>query len=80
MAEYRVENKTNQTIWWRDGAWLSGDLGPGESRNQGSDHDADVTMFGKDSGGNNHEWGRVWIYRDRTLEVYGDKNWRHRRS
>jgi hypothetical protein len=74
MAEYRVENKTNGTIWWRDGAWTSDDRGPGVHVIT-SDHDADVTMYGKDSSGN-HEWGRVWIYLDRTLEVYGDKNWR----
>jgi hypothetical protein len=75
MGEYRVDNKTGQTIWWRDGAVPMGDRGAGVHVIQ-SDHDADVTMYGKDSGGNNHEWGRVWIYLDRTLEVYGDKNWR----
>ena len=48
--KYRVENKTNRTIFWRDGSWLSGDLPPGEARNVDSDHDADVTIYAKTSG------------------------------
>lgn len=34
------------------------------------DADASVTMYG---GGK--EWGRVWIQRGKTLEVYGEKDW-----
>jgi hypothetical protein len=79
MASYRVENKTGQRIWWRDGAWTSGEKASGDVSTIDADHDADVTMYGKDSGGD-HEWGRVWLLLGATLEVYGDKNWRLRRS
>jgi len=72
--QYTVSNNTNITIWWKDGGWYSGDLKPGEVRTVDSDHNADVTMFGKDQRGD-VEWGRVWILLDKTLQVYGDKNW-----
>jgi hypothetical protein len=76
MASYQVANMTNPavTIWWRDAGWNSGDLRHGDVRTVDSDHDADVTMFGKDGSGD-HEWGRVWIQLGKRLEVYGDKNW-----
>lgn len=74
MGQYRVENKTDMTIWWRDGAWTSGDLLKNDARTVDSDHNADVTMFGKDKDGD-HEWGRVWILLDCTLVVTGDKSW-----
>ena len=77
MADYRVVNSTNQTIFWRDGAWNSPEVRAGQALDQESNHDADVTMYGKDGGGD-HEWGRVWIHIGTTLEVYGDKNWRSR--
>ena len=36
------------TIWWKDGGWTGGDLPPGEAcATVESDHDADVTLFGK---------------------------------
>ena len=73
-SSYQVANKTGQTIWWRDAGWSSGDLPPGDVRTVESDHNADVTMFGKGQGGD-HEWGRVWILLGKTLEVYGDKDW-----
>jgi hypothetical protein len=75
MSQYTVANKTSQTIWWQDGAWTSGDLLSGDVRTVESNHDADVTMFGKGSSGNRDEWGRVWILLGKTLEVYGDKVW-----
>ena len=74
MAQYKVANKTSGTIWWKDAGWNSGDLRAGDVRTVDSDHNADVTMFGKDSKGD-HEWGRVWILLGKTLEVYGDKEW-----
>lgn len=80
MASYRVENKTRQRIWWRDAGWTSGEKAPGDVSTVDSDHDADVTMFGKDSSGGDREWGRVWLLLGTTLEVHGDKNWRLRRS
>ena len=75
MTSYTVANDTNQIIWWRDGAWTSGDLQSGNVLTVDSNHDADVTMFGKDSAGNNHEWGRVWILLGKKLVVHGDKHW-----
>jgi hypothetical protein len=72
--QYTVVNKTNGTIWWKDAGWYSGDVDPGEERTVDSDHNADVTMYGKDQRGDS-EWGRVWILLGTTLEVYGNKNW-----
>jgi hypothetical protein len=74
MAQYRVENKTNQVIWWKDKGWLSGDLPPGEVRAVESDHDADVTIFAKIQN-RDWDWGRVWILLGRTLEVQGKQSW-----
>jgi hypothetical protein len=75
MAEqYTVANKSTVTIWWKDGGWYSGELKAGDVRTVDSNHDADVTMFGKNQSGDT-EWGRVWIPLDKTLEVYGNKNW-----
>jgi hypothetical protein len=73
--QYTVSNKANITIWWKDGGWNSGDLKPGNVRTVDSNHDADVTIFGKNQQGVDTEWGRVWIPLDTTLEVYGKKNW-----
>jgi activator of HSP90 ATPase len=77
QRKYRVENQTNFVIWWRDQSWTSGELAPGQSRAIDSNHDADITMFGK-TGPNkkDEEWGRVWIQRGRTLEVRGKLDWR----
>ena len=72
--QYTVANKSNFTIWWKDGGWYSGDLKAGDVRTIDSNHDADVTIFGKNQGVDT-EWGRVWIPLDKTLEVYGNKNW-----
>ena len=78
--KYRVENKTNRTIFWKDGSWLSGDLPPGEARNVDSNHDADVTIYAKfpEAPGTkgDTDWGRVWILRGKALEVQGQKEWR----
>jgi hypothetical protein len=73
--KYRVENRTNVVIWWKDAGWNSGELGPGQARTVDSDHDADVTIFAK-PGQRDEEWGRVWIQRGRTLEVQGKLTWR----
>ena len=77
MAQYRVENKTSRTIWWKDGSWLSGDLPPGKARNVDSNHDADVTIYAKTPGvPGDDDWGRVWILLGKALEVQGQKEWR----
>ena len=74
--KYRVENQSGSTLFWKDGAWLSGNLPDGQSRVVDSDHDADVTIWAKTGPTQTDtEWGRVWIQRGRTLEVRGRQAW-----
>jgi hypothetical protein len=65
--QYRVDNQTNVTVWWRDQAWYSGDVGPGRLRQVNSDHDADVTIFYKDEQGRDIEYRRITIKRGTRL-------------
>jgi hypothetical protein len=61
MSAYTVANKTAGIIWWRDGAWTSGDVPAGQSKNVETNHDANVTMFSKSRDGTNTELGFLWI-------------------
>ncbi|MEM7052239.1 MAG: hypothetical protein AAF604_21410 [Acidobacteriota bacterium] len=76
MGAYSVVNKSDQTIWWRDGAWTSGELPPGQSLRIESDHDANVSMFAKLPFDKNIEWGFLWISKDNgCCVVRGPWDW-----
>lgn len=71
---YTVINSTSQKIWWKDGAWTSGEIEPGAHHQVPSDHDANVTMFSK-NGRANVEWGFLWIPNGGTVTVRGKWIW-----
>lgn len=50
-GEYTVVNRTNQTIYWQDGAWFSGDLEAGYAKEVPTNHIANVSIYFKDSYG-----------------------------
>ncbi len=71
---YTVINNTKQKIWWRDGSWTSGEIDPHAEHQVASNHDANVTLFGK-NGSTDVEWGLLWIPNNGTVTVNGEWNW-----
>jgi hypothetical protein len=71
---YIVTNKTNGTIWWKDGAWTSGEIGPGDQKKVDTDHHANVTIY-RGKAHDNKELGLAWFPRHGSVVVYGEWNW-----
>jgi hypothetical protein len=71
---YQVKNSTGKSIWWKDGAWNSGELVKGGVREFPSDHNANVTLFyGGEHG--NENLGTAWFPKDGAIEVKGTWRW-----
>lgn len=71
---YQVKNSTSKSIWWKDGAWNSGELDKGGVRDVESDHDANVTFFYGGAHGN-EELGKAWIPQNGAIEIKGTWQW-----
>ena len=70
---YTVKNRTDRTIWWKDGAWTSGELGPGEEKTFDTNHDANVTIYrGKDH--DNEPLGKAWFPQFGSAIIHGKWN------
>lgn len=74
MAHYTVRNKTDKTIWLKDGAWTSGEIDVNGERKIDSDHDANVTLYYGGAHGN-QELGKTWIPLKGSIDVFGKWHW-----
>jgi len=70
---YTVKNLTNGTIWWKDGAWYSGELAPNEEKKFDTDHDANVTVY-RGKAHDNKSLGPAWFPRHGSVVVRGEWN------
>ena len=71
---YQVKNSSGKSIWWKDGAWNSGELDKGGVREVTSDHDANVTLYYGGAHGN-EQLGLAWIPQNGAIEVKGNWTW-----
>lgn len=71
---YTVKNSTDKTIWWKDGAWTSGELAAGQEKKFDTNHDANVTLY-RGNAHDNEPLGAAWFPQFGTVEVYGKWNW-----
>ena len=71
---YTVKNSTDKTIWWKDGAWTSGELAAGQEKKFDTNHDANVTLY-RGNAHDNEPLGSAWFPQFGSIEVYGKWNW-----
>ena len=71
---YTVRNRTDRTIWWKDGLWTSGELAPGDEKTVRHEPRRQRHRL-PGQGYDNEPLGAAWFPQFGSVDVYGKWHW-----